>query len=595
MLKTEHKPLIGIAGILCLIFIIFSPALNNQFTYWDDNKYVIDNPAVRSLSGENIVKVFTDFLPVARLYSPLTILSYAVEYHFFQLNPQVYIRDNIILHLINTFLVFGFIYGLTKNLNISMIVMVLFGIHPMRVESVVWIPERKDLLYSLFFLSALLSYLKYYSKDYSRKWFGFTYLFFLLSLISKLAGVILPVVLLAVDDYLKKRPFKKCVPEKIPFFALSLLFGCLACVQKTPMTIDIYSALDRILFGSFSFVMYFVKAVVPFQLSAYYPYPEKVNGLYPYYYYMAPFLFVLLGGFAWIKVKANPYLRFGFLFYMSTIFLVLGFIPMSNAIMADHNTYIPYLGLFFMLACGLEYWMNKKQPLSLLSLPDVRWILIFYLAFLAVLTVERCRVWKDAQTLWTDVLMKSPRLTIGYISRGNAFALNREYDKAMNDYNQAITLDPYEFRTYINRGYLYYLNEQFARAIDDYNRSIAIYPKWPIAYLNRGLAYSKNGEVDSAIADYTTVLALSPNIAEAHEHRGELYMRKKEYGKAIEDFSRALQFDSQARIFFKRSLAFQAIRDYNNAFENAVKAKDMGYAFEDGEYLNKLKNRLKKN
>src|SRR6266571_3392951 len=274
--RSFKRTVLFLAVTLVLTVLSFSPSLDNGFTNWDDPGYVLENYSIRDLSQKNVANVFTSYLQGN--YHPLTVLSYAVEYKFFQLDPKIYHITNLLLHVLNTTFVFWLIRLLTGRLETAAITAVLFGIHPLHVESVAWISERKDVLFSLFYLGSLISYVLSLTKVQDRvRYLIMSLVLFILSLLSKGVAVTLPLVLLLIDYYFKRTFTKKIFIEKIPFFLLSIGFGVIAILaQKSEgaiQTMTTYPFYDRLLIASYGIVTYLFKIFVPQQLSAFYPYP----------------------------------------------------------------------------------------------------------------------------------------------------------------------------------------------------------------------------------------------------------------------------------------------------------------------------------
>ena len=208
--------------ILLIVFGAFLPSLKNGFVNWDDDCYVLNSSSISSsISASNLKSIFTSFS--VGHYQPLTILSYAFDYQLFKLNPYYYHLTNLILHLLNSLLVFYLIYLLSGNIGVSFITAILFGIHPLHVESVAWISERKDVLYSFFFLLSCIIYLYYLTKERNSKYYLLSLFLFLCSLLSKSMAVTLPLLLLLMDYYLKRKPNKELLLDKIPYFFLTAI------------------------------------------------------------------------------------------------------------------------------------------------------------------------------------------------------------------------------------------------------------------------------------------------------------------------------------------------------------------------------------
>jgi len=286
-----------IGGILILSYIAFSGSLKNNFTNWDDKSYVVDNELLKQPIGDCVKYFFSTFH--SGNYHPLTMIVYAMEYHSAKLNPEIYHAVNLFLHLMNVLLVFWFIYLLSgKKLEVAAIVSLFFGIHPMHVESVAWIAELKDVLYSFFFLGGLIAYCKFVSDAGNKR--GFLYIIvlflFILSCLSKPAAVVFPVVLLLIDYYMKRRFRFDVLIEKLPFFILAIGFGLIniKAQQSSISVVESHTVLQGFLFASFGMIDYILKLFLPINLSPLYPFPDTNGGQLSMIYYLSPFIAILL-------------------------------------------------------------------------------------------------------------------------------------------------------------------------------------------------------------------------------------------------------------------------------------------------------------
>ena len=270
----NFKIIILIGLILIIAFASFSPCLRNSFVNWDDNGYVSDNTTLKPFSLSSVKIIFTSFN--LGHYHPLTMLSYALEYQFFKLNPFGYHLDNLILHLLNCLLVFWLIFILSENIFISFLTAVLFGIHPLQVESVAWISERKNLLYAFFFLSAMLAYVFYIKSNRELKYYFLGLVLFIFSLLAKSMAVTLPLVLLLVDYFLNRKVGKAMFLDKIPFFILSLVFGIIAIFGVYSSGAlrheNSYGLASILIVAAHGVVFYLSKIFLPLKLSCLYPY-----------------------------------------------------------------------------------------------------------------------------------------------------------------------------------------------------------------------------------------------------------------------------------------------------------------------------------
>ena len=338
------------AAVIIFTALLYCKALNNGFVYNDDGVYILENPFLRDFSVKGIIAIFSKFYNAN--YHPLTTVTNLFEYRFFGLNPLPYHFTNVLFHLLNTWLVFSLTERLSGKRVTALIVCILFAIHPLHVESVAWLAERKDVLYASFYLLSLLAYLKYLSSRFNKKQYVFTLFLFLASLLSKSAAVTLPVLLIAIDIYKGRKLNAKSLTEKIPFILLSLLFGALTIMsQKTGSGINDLSSsfgfLSRVFLFTFRIAFYIIESVIPFRLCAMHCLPDDTVNVLPFYYYISlPFLLMV----TWLIAKKYTNKKeviFGVAFFLISISVMLQIINVGVAITAERYTYIPYIGLFY--------------------------------------------------------------------------------------------------------------------------------------------------------------------------------------------------------------------------------------------------------
>lgn len=608
-----------IAFILLVTGICFSNSLKNGFVNWDDDLYVYTNPDIRQLNGDTLREFFTGYF--VKMYAPVTMISYALDYQIGGLNATTYHATNLVLHLLNTALVFYLLFLLTGKTPIAVIAALFFGIHPLHVESVAWISERKDLLYTFFYLSGLITYLYFCDRNRRRKYYVFTLLLFILSLLSKSAAVTFPLILLLIDFYKGKRPALKEHLDKIPFFVLAIGFGILSLVSQkvigeNPDYVAGYTLVDRFFLGAYSFAFYLVKSVFPSGLSALHPMPMKPSGFLPFQYYVSVISFV---GFVWLlakvfRAKIEEGLRkdvlFGLLFFLFTIILIL-FIPVGEAVVAERYTYVPYIGIF-MIAGSLYVHLKRKTASPVPALAHGYTALIVIAAVLfAGITYDRNRVWKDTYSLFTDVIAKKPDAGLAYNNRGNIRIEQKDFQGAMEDFNKAIELK-YE-DAYNNRGILKNRLGDYKSALEDfdraalhvkldkakvwYNRGIAklnlgdhkgaeedfgraidMDPKYSSAYSNRGLVrYEKLADLEGALKDFDKAISLDPADPYPYYNRGNVRLRTGRYAEAVSDYDRVLQMEPQfVAAHFNRGVAFLKLNNIEAACSSWTKASELG-------------------
>jgi Flp pilus assembly protein TadD len=573
--KDPRTALLYCFIIATVTFISFSSSLNDGFTNWDDDKYVTNNPYLRNFSIDN-VKSNVAFK--YGYYQPLTMLSYMVEFAAFQLHPLGYHLANILLHCINALLVFALINGLTGRIKISLLVSLLFALHPLRVESVAWISERKDVLSSLFYFLSLLSYVRYLKKAQRRSYWS-CMLFFVLSLLSKPMAISGPLVLLLIDYLMNKKTIKINLSNKIPFFAVAAVCAILTyATQKSAGAIAEYPSLWlRMCVPFYGMLFYIVKTIVPMHLSAFYPFPTNPDNGLKAQILLSPLLTVGIASAVYYSRTYSKKAVFGALFFLVTIAPVIQIVLVGKFIVAERYTYIPLIGLYFVCAEGLAFLYNNKLKNSGLTkkiLPAGLCVLLFVYA---CITYQRCGVWKDSLTLWNDVITKYP-VAFAYNHRGVAYHAQADYTSAIRDYSRAIMLEPAYAMAYNNRGLSYQAVKNNDGAIKDFTEAIKLDPTFAQSFTSRGIAYHAKGDYDRAISDYTQAIALNPKYVKAYLDRGAAFQFKGDYDQAISDYSQAILFDPRfPEAYTDRGLAYYAKGDDGRALDDLKKACGLGY------------------
>jgi len=530
--------LVWLGAILAVTFVVYLPSLGNGFLNWDDNFYVTDNPVV---AHPTLHGILTQNL--GGNYHPLTMATLALNYRISGLDAGSYHWLNLLFHLANTALVFFFVRALSGGrLWTSVVTALFFGIHPMHVESVAWISERKDVLYAFFYLIALLTYLRYL--EGGRRWLVATWIAFVLSVASKPAAVVLPLTLLLID-WFRRRPLRaSALLEKIPFFAVSIAAGALTfTAQKSvgAMHGELWSPLQKILFASVGTLMYVGKLFVPIHLSAVYPLPATSSTHYPAFYYWAPVL--VLAGLAVAVIvgrRARP-LLFGVAFFFINIVLVLQLVSVGAALLAERYTYVPYIGLLLALA----WWLDEPK-----GSPQARWkpaiagICAVLLPLSLVQTWNRSPVFHDPETFWNDTIQKYPgKIVDAYYNRANYLVKKGRLEAGLSDYNQALDLNAGVPRIWYNKGLLLAQMDRNDSALVAFDHVIALDPKHVDALNNRGAMKYRMGDRVGAIADFSRILELNPNYRDAYLNRAVAYGDEKQYDKSVADRQRGIDLD----------------------------------------------------
>lgn len=593
-------------------FLLFSPSLKYDFVNWDDDVNIYENENVIHF---DINGIFSDH--VIGNYNPLTTLTFALEYKLVGEKPFLYHLNNVLLHVLCTLFVFLLIRKMGLSFLVSFLVALLFGIHPMRVESVVWVTERKDVLFGAFFLLSLFFYTNYLIKK-KNLFFVLSLGFFILSLLSKIQAVVLAPALLLIDHWFSRKIDRKLIFEKVPFFLLALATGVAGIwflrQQGSMDTGTSFPLVQRLFIGSYSFMVYVIKSIIPWEMSALYPYPQKISAIF--YLSMIPALAVV--AFPVFKFKWNKTLTFGILFFLFNIAFLLQVVGAGQGFLADRFTYIPYIGLFLIFAKAVEWTTEKfSEKRSIINS-----VLVIYLLLFTAITFNRMKVWQNSETLWTDVIAKYPNTPLPYNNLGHYLRRQNLPDQALENYNKAIQLEPTKAQPYNNRGKIYFDHGEIDKALADYNKCIELEPNHVNALANRGAAFGMKQEWEKALNDLNKAIELEPLHSNALSNRAFVWFQMQEYEKSIEDFNRYLavkhndadvintiglcyfrlgnndkalaEFNRSIRLdaskgayFLNRSLVLNAMGDKANALKDAERAIQLGVNV-NNEYLNHL-------
>jgi protein O-mannosyl-transferase len=634
---VTYKKWLILGAICVLTFMCFRYTLNNQFTNWDDDFYVTNDPYIKALTPENLKVIFTKDI-TKNNYHPLCMLSLAINYHFAQLNPGTFYLTNILIHVANVILVFFLMMQLCVRLKMSennglfvaSFGALWFGIHPMHVESVAWIAERKDVLYCFFYLWGLLAYLRFL-KTNKTAWYWITFLLFVASCLSKPMAVVFPLSLLCIDVLLQRKLDKKLLTEKIVFFLFSLIIGAAAFyTQNKTGAVAKFSTLslaERVMYASYGFVMYVWKIFSPTYLSTFYPYPYRyVSGYLPGIYYAAPFLAIAIIAvpiYLAYKYKREyfPIVAFGIGFFVVNVMFVLQFISVGAAIMADRYSYVAYIGLFFLLAWLVQELVRKHASIK----NAVIVALLLVSSWLAYTCYERTYVWHDAETLLSDAIEKYPyRALLSYKWLGNYYFDKGDLDKALENYNVLVTLRAADAKIYDNVGRIYNLKKDYKSAVSAFNNSQQEQGDVYKTYLDRSITYSSTGDSLNAFKDYVNayrlnplseriladtafsfvqsqrfdaahniyniLLKLNPNNAFYYFYRGVSEFSKGNMTPAIADWEIGVKMNSkdvQQSASYNLSVAYDSLGKDSLALYYALMAKRLGSNVTD-EFLAKL-------
>ncbi|MFA6924142.1 MAG: tetratricopeptide repeat protein [Bacteroidales bacterium] len=560
--------------ILLLTAIGYIPIFQNALIdNWDDGVYITKNDIIKEL---NLKRLFTAFY--GGNYHPFIALFNALEYHFFKYNPVVYHFNNLLFHLLNAFLVFKLIETITKKNEVAIITALFFGIHPMHVESVAWAAERKDVLYTFFYLLALMSYIKYITvKEKNIKYFIYAFILIACSLFSKSAAVAFPLLLFLVDWFYKRKFNFKLILEKLPFFVLSLTFGIVALFsQKSAISTkdigNLYAIWEKPFLACYAACLYFYKMFLPINLSAIYPYPNRTNGFLPILYYLSPLAVLIIAYFAYKSLKTTKYVVFGLLFFFITIILVLQILPVGGFIIAERYAYVPYIGTFLIVGIAYSNVLNSQKSKAIQFRPVFTILLILFAFICVVLTFERTKVWKRGDTVFIDAVKNNP-VPMAYDNIGYYYYLKKDYDKSYEYYSKCLSIDPNYHEALNMRGVVNFNLNKFNEAIVDYNKAIQLKPNDTASYIGRANSLSKINKFEEAIPDYNFYIKNKSKESDAYFYRGVAYFSTNRFNEAMSDFNMSLKIDPKNfQAYLKRGILFykagklnEAINDMNEA------------------------------
>jgi tetratricopeptide (TPR) repeat protein len=414
-----------------------------------------------------------------------------------------------------------------------------------------------------------------------------------------------------------------------------LIFGILTIKAQKETAIgsfEAYSVLQRFTFLSYGMLEYIYKLFLPINLAALYPYPKLVNNSLPVIFYLTPFIALALFYGVYRSLKYSRLVTFGVLFFLANIVLVLQFLSVGTAIISERYTYVPYIGLFFIIGMGFSWIYRNKDPKYSKYKTPATIVLAIFAITCAYLTSERCKIWFNSEVLWTNEINQFPNDAEGWKNRGgylvdkSKFDINagaNDFDAALIDFNTSMALNPLDWKNYSNRGHLYIIKQKIDSSIADYTTSIKLNPGNASTYLNRALDYCMKQKYDSAFNDFETVIKMKGDDNSLYINRAYAYLqvgkfkesladynryisnaekvepniyalrgfdnyKLEHYQAAIDDYSKAISMNpNYPEAFYVRSQCYLGLDKFKNAMDDARKAQSLGYPV-DPIYMNQL-------
>ncbi len=552
-------------------FFVYWQVHHFGFVNFDDNIYITENSHIQSgITSKEICWAFTT--RYFELWNPLVWLSFMLDYQFYGLNAAGYHLTNLFLHILSTLLLFWLFSRMTKALWKSAFIAAFFALHPLHVESVAWVAERKDVLSAFFWILTLCLYVYYTEKPVIKRYL-LILLTFSLALLSKPMVVTLPIIMILLDYWPLKRfetqkgsAFLWQMKEKLPFFVLSLVLVVITLLSPEKTTEKHFSLISRFANAPVSFIIYLKKTFWPNDLSVFYPFQEQI----PSWQVLGAFFLIIVVSISIIALrKRSPYLFVGWLWYAITILPVIGIIQINLQAMADRYTYLPLIGISIMLAWGIPPLFGTGNMRKKIIFP----MAIAFLFSMSFVAWKQCGYWENAIALYKYILQTTKNNYAAHINLGSSLFDEGRTEEAISHYNEAIRIMPNLFLSYDKRGIALAKAGRHQLAIDDFNEAIRLKPDYDNAYYNRGTLYQGLGRYQSAISDLSETIRLKPDHLAAYFNRGSLYISLGRYQQAIDDLSKVIRLNSasfdaynnRGCIYLTLGRHQQAVEDYSKA------------------------------
>ncbi len=522
---NEHRKKLIIYIVLAVtVLAVYWQVHQFDFVNFDDHMYVTENNNIKSgITPESIRWAFST--KYYHLWHPLVWLSFMLDYELYGLNAGGYHVNNLIFHILSTLLLFGLFSRMTGEIWKSAFVAAFFALHPLHVESVAWISERKDVLSAFFWMLTLCLYV-FYTEKQSAKRYLLVLFSFVLALLSKPMVVTLPVIMMLLDYWPLKRFANQKglshlilwqIKEKLPFLILSLSLIFITFYAPDRTEIKYLPLSFRLASAPVAFVTYLTKTFWPYNMAFFYPFPKQI----PVWQFAVTLLFIIFISTTVIALaKKRPHLFVGWLWYVIMILPVIKIVPLGTDAMADRYHYLPSIGITVMLAWGISSLMKNQDIRRKILFPATAVLLIF----LTVLTWKQCGYWANSFDLSTHTLQVTKNNFMAHSNLASALMDKGQFKEAINHYNEAIHLEIGYADAYCNRGIAYHKLGDYWRAIGNYDKAIQIVSQNSSYYKNRGAAYIMLGQYGKALDDCNKSILLNCNDGDTYNNRAFVYL-----------------------------------------------------------------------
>jgi Tfp pilus assembly protein PilF len=583
------KPALLISCLLIIITLIpYAQTGSFSFVNYDDPEYVYENPVMSSgISLRSIAWTFS--IGNSANWHPVTWMSHLADSTIFGMNAGAHHLMNVLLHIANTLLLFFLLFMVTGFRWRSGFVAALFALHPMHVESVAWISERKDVLCTLFFLLTLLCYIRYTRKRSIQRYIP-VILLFLLGLMAKPMLVTVPLIFILLDMWQRSETTPerfflssiKRLQEKIPFFCIAAASGIITIIaQHTKLAIASTSATYSLSFrlenALESYCAYIGKLLLPIHLAVFYP--PRIHSSFTVILLCAV-VFLTISYAALKYYKKYSYITFGWLWYCITLLPVIGIIQVGDQSMADRYTYIPSIGLFIIVAWGLyDIALHYRR----FGLTVVVGVAITILALCGWLTCKQVGYWQNSQTLFEHALSVTTDNYVAHNNLGLYYAGQGNVSAALDQYQEAIRIHDSDVNAQNNLGNMLMEIGRIDAAIPHYEKAIVYKPGFAEAHNNLGIAFAQQNMLQEAIREFKETLRINPNNARPYNNIGLALIKLNENAAAIPYLLHAVELDAgNAEAHYNLGCAYVHCGDSLNAIPHFEAAQRI-----DAEYSRK--------
>lgn len=521
------------------VFLVYGSTFGHEFVTWDDMGLIKENPHVREMTLATVKHVFSSYDP--ELYIPLTFLTYQVDYVLGGGSPVPFHLTNIVLHALNALLVMWLLYLLLGNGIIALGLGLLFALHPLNTEAVAWMSARKDTLSTFFFLIALIANLLFDERKDARMYMT-SLLAFLLGLLAKVMIVMLPVVLILLD-LLRGRPItKRSLIEKVPFFALSVIFGIIALFGKKEILVS-STLWQKILMAGKSTAFYLEKFVLPSGLSVMYPYGKTIKTFSVDFLLPLAITLLLIAAIVWFR-KRKRAVSVGLAWFLLT--LVPTFTNFAKGgeiyVASDRYAYVPMIGLLIAIGAIASGWLAQSRGVREYASKQrsLGAVTIFVLILFAWRSSVQASTWKTSEALYKNVLRSYPAAQAAHNNLGMEYLLQGKPNDALKQFDLALAIRS-DHRTKVNRASALLRKGMVDAAMKEYEEVARLAPDLPDGHYGMGNIHRSSGRLGEAVMQYERALAADPTYTNALNNLGAVYIQLQDWDKAIATLQRSIE------------------------------------------------------